>query len=247
MCSDPLLSIWEVGARKLRGQGGTSWPNVRIAKKRTYAPAPDLLNFGSHLPGAQRGDVNRALSAAVAANRRGPHYADALKLWSDAFAKQQRLADSVTNTICGRRKRGRCKLFEPLDHTNNTARNKSQEPSYAEVCFGWKADTSGSSCRAMSARSSMRLSILRDIAWREWDPVGLNGSDGGWRRSDAADEYDRYMRRVAGGLQSGEPKHVLVDYLVNIAIAHMGQPNTSSARTRAEATVDAMHEYVENN
>jgi hypothetical protein len=99
----------------------------------------------------------------------------------------------------------------------------------------------------MSARSSGNLSILRDIAWREWDPIGLNGSDGGWRHSDAADEYDRYVLRVAGGLQSGEPKHTLVDYLVNIETAYMGLPDTRSTRTRAEATVRAMHEHVGSN
>jgi hypothetical protein len=55
------------------------------------------------------------------------------------------------------------------------------------------------------------------------------------------------MLRVAGGLQSGEPKHTLVDYLVNIETAYMGLPDTRSTRTRAEATVRAMHEHVGSN
>ena len=91
----------------------------------------------------------------------------------------------------------------------------------------------------------MKLSVLRDIGWEQWDPIRLNGSEGGWRRSHAADEYDRYLLRVADGLQSGEAAEALVNYLVGIETAHMGLADMSSARSRAEATVAAIRVQVE--
>jgi hypothetical protein len=97
----------------------------------------------------------------------------------------------------------------------------------------------------MSARPHVKLSVLRDIGWNQWDPIGLNGSEGGWRRSHAADEYDRYMLRVAGGLQSGQPAEALVDYLVTIETAHMGLTETPTTRTRAQAAVAAIGEHLE--
>jgi hypothetical protein len=72
----------------------------------------------------------------------------------------------------------------------------------------------------------------------------LNGSEGGWRRSDAADEYDRYLLRVVSNLQSGESDGVLVDYLVGIETGHMGLTDTTSARSRAQATVAAIREQM---
>ena len=91
----------------------------------------------------------------------------------------------------------------------------------------------------------MKLSVLRDIGWSRWDPIRLNGSEGGWQHSNAADEYDRYMRRVASGVQSGETDEALVDYLMDIETAHMGLTDTPTTRTRAEATVAAVRKHVE--
>lgn len=91
----------------------------------------------------------------------------------------------------------------------------------------------------------MKLSALRDIGWEQWDPIRLNGSVGGWRRNDAADEYDRYLLRVARGLQNGEPNAGLVDYLVSIETRHMGLEDTPTAWSRATATVAAIRETVE--
>jgi hypothetical protein len=85
---------------------------------------------------------------------------------------------------------------------------------------------------------------LRTIAWSKWDPLGLNGSDGGWRFSDAANEYDRYMLRVLEGLQSGEPEASMVDYLIGIEIHHMGLSVTPYTRERAAATVMAIREQL---
>ena len=91
----------------------------------------------------------------------------------------------------------------------------------------------------------MKLSVLRDIGWERWDPIRLNGSEGGWRRSNAADEYDRYLLQVSGRLQGGEGDAALVDYLVGIETGHMGLAETPATRSRAEATVAAMRDEVE--
>ena len=90
----------------------------------------------------------------------------------------------------------------------------------------------------------IKLSVLRSIGWSEWDPIQLNGSEGGWQRSEAADEYDRYMLRVAAGLQNGAAENSMVDYLLGIEVDHMGLNATPNARTRAEATVVAIREYL---
>ena len=55
----------------------------------------------------------------------------------------------------------------------------------------------------MPFSASLGQLALRTIGWSEWDPMGLNGSEGGWRFSDAANEYDRYMLRVLRGLELG--------------------------------------------
>jgi hypothetical protein len=91
----------------------------------------------------------------------------------------------------------------------------------------------------------VKLSVLRDIGWEQWDPIKLNGADGGWRRSNAADEYDRYLLQVVGRLQSGESNGTLVDYLVSIETIHMRLAATSTSQSRAEATVAALRKKVE--
>jgi len=97
----------------------------------------------------------------------------------------------------------------------------------------------------MSSRAPVKLSVLRDIAWAQWDPIGLNGAEGGWPRSEAADEYDRYMLRLSANLQSGEPDEALVEYLMGIETGFMGLTETPAARARAAATVAAVRDYVE--
>jgi len=88
------------------------------------------------------------------------------------------------------------------------------------------------------------LFALRTIGWSEWDPIGLNGSEGGWRFSDAANEYDRYMVRVAQGLRQGEPQESMIDYLIGIETHHMGLALTSNTRVRASATIAAVNQHL---
>jgi hypothetical protein len=92
----------------------------------------------------------------------------------------------------------------------------------------------------MSALFPVKLSVLRDIGWREWDPIGLRGSQEG----DAADEYDGYLLHVAARLQNGEADGPLIEYLVTTERDHMGLGQTATAHTRAAATVAAIRQYV---
>jgi hypothetical protein len=97
----------------------------------------------------------------------------------------------------------------------------------------------------MASRPSVKLSVLRDIGWSEWDPIGLRTLEGGWQGSSAADEYDQYLLHVAGRLQRGEADGGLVDYLVDIETDHMGSSPSPTAQPRAVATVKAIREYVQ--
>ena len=97
----------------------------------------------------------------------------------------------------------------------------------------------------MSSTAPIGLLALRSIAWSEWDPIGLNGSEGGWPFSDAANEYDRYMIRVVEGLRRGEPDGLMIDYLVGIETHHMGVSRTSDTHVRAAATIAAIRRHLE--
>lgn len=96
----------------------------------------------------------------------------------------------------------------------------------------------------MASHPPVKLSILRDIGWREWDPIGLQTLEGSWEGSAAADEYDGYLLHLAARLQKGEPDGPLVDYLVQIETKNMGSTPRPSTRPRASATVAAVREYV---
>ena len=96
----------------------------------------------------------------------------------------------------------------------------------------------------MPFSASVGTLSLRTIAWTKWDPIRLSGSQGGWRYSDAANEYDRYMLRVLEGLRNGEPDSAMIDYLVGIEVEHMGVSMTLDTRARAKATVAAIQERL---
>ncbi|WP_219893417.1 hypothetical protein [Aquisediminimonas profunda] len=97
----------------------------------------------------------------------------------------------------------------------------------------------------MSSHPPVKLSVIRDIAWKEWDPIGLASMEGGLESSGVADEYDGYLLHVAARLQNGEPDRAVVDYLVGVELDHMGLSRTASTQTRAAATVAALRTYVE--
>lgn len=76
------------------------------------------------------------------------------------------------------------------------------------------------------------------------DPIGLTGTEGEREGSDAADEYDTYLMQVVGRARKGEADETIVDYLVWVETEHMGLSPSTTTRSRAEAMVSAIREYL---
>ena len=68
----------------------------------------------------------------------------------------------------------------------------------------------------------LRLSRLRDIGWRLWDPIGLLDEGDTWEGKPFADEYDSYLMQAAGRLRRGTPERDVVEYLNQIEAERMG-------------------------
>lgn len=98
----------------------------------------------------------------------------------------------------------------------------------------------------MNGRPKIKLSRLREIGWSLWDPIGLRElSDGEWQDGGAcADEYDGYLLQVAGMLRRREPTSNVVAYLEETETGHIGLTRNDTTRSRAEATVAAINEYL---
>jgi len=90
----------------------------------------------------------------------------------------------------------------------------------------------------MAANSTVRLSRLREIGWRLWDPIGLAELEGA-SRWEVADEYDQYLLHVADMVRAGASVDEAAAYLVDIASEHMGlsyvDPRAAAATARAIA------------
>lgn len=98
----------------------------------------------------------------------------------------------------------------------------------------------------MSVYPPLELSQLRDIGWREWDPIGLLPEGGTWNSyPEFADEYDRYLLEAASRLRRDWSVSDAVGYLMLIESENMGLGPLASARTRAEATAKAIKAYVD--
>ncbi len=49
----------------------------------------------------------------------------------------------------------------------------------------------------MSSFRPIELSVLRDIGWNEWDPIGLLAPGQTWDHEPFADEFDGYLLKAA--------------------------------------------------
>lgn len=96
----------------------------------------------------------------------------------------------------------------------------------------------------MSTEPPIGLSRLRDIGWKEWDPIGLLASGEAWDRQPFADEYDRYLVEVAAELRDGMPLAEAVAYLLRIEREHMALGVQSGQEARAEATARSIRRLV---
>jgi hypothetical protein len=98
----------------------------------------------------------------------------------------------------------------------------------------------------MVEHPKIKLSLLREIGWSRWDPIGLSqmGHDDWKDGGPCADEYDSYLLGVVGRLRRGEATCAAVSYLEEIEIEHLGGGRNSTTRPRAEATVAAIADYL---
>lgn len=91
----------------------------------------------------------------------------------------------------------------------------------------------------MTARAKVKLSILRDFAWRLWDPIGLAQN-----KTAPEDEYDAYLIEIVSQFVQGVPKPDIVQHLINIESEHMGLGQNATTRSRAQAVVNAIDSYM---
>jgi len=101
----------------------------------------------------------------------------------------------------------------------------------------------GSDMAYPSPQPKLKLSRLRDIGWKLWDPIGLLPQDGKWddeANRSFADEYDRYLVSAASQLRKGASHQQVAEYLCEIEANHMGLGGNPSARLRALAVVEAI-------
>lgn len=89
------------------------------------------------------------------------------------------------------------------------------------------------------------ISALREIGWREWDPIGIRKMGGDAWQNGAADEYDTYLAEVASGLKSGWSAEQAIDYLMSVERDYTGLGDLPDARDRATATVKAIVSFLD--
>jgi hypothetical protein len=92
----------------------------------------------------------------------------------------------------------------------------------------------------MSELVIVELSRLREIGWREWDPIGLVDTD------CPRDEYDRYLVEAINRLKRGDSVYEVADYLDGIGVEWMGiGPSTPASRASAETTAIQIKAYLD--
>jgi hypothetical protein len=96
----------------------------------------------------------------------------------------------------------------------------------------------------MSSDRPIKLSVLRDIGWKEWDPIRLLGSGQKWDHEPFADEYDRYLLKAAGDLRRKVSRAEVVGYLLSVERETMGIGVHPGQTQRAEATACLIQSYI---
>ncbi len=91
-----------------------------------------------------------------------------------------------------------------------------------------------------SPQELSQLHWLRRIGWSLWGPIGIDTLDG---RPD--DEYDTYLLHAASMFKRNLPKVKAVEYFVWAESVYMGMGKSPSIRIRAEATVLAICDYLD--
>ncbi len=86
----------------------------------------------------------------------------------------------------------------------------------------------------MATHPKIRLSRLRDIGWRHWNPIGLKQHGG------ADDEYDGYLLKVADMVRGDQSDETAARYLVWVESEHMGMGMRADTYARVLATIAAI-------
>lgn len=89
----------------------------------------------------------------------------------------------------------------------------------------------------------IKLSVLREIGWKEWDPIGLSALKE-VLGADVDDEYDSYLLAVAGGFRSGASLDDAIQYLVIAARQRMGLSAHPLQIEKASATARMIQRYM---
>ena len=88
----------------------------------------------------------------------------------------------------------------------------------------------------MARHSKIKLEPLREIGWRDWNPIGAGLP---------ADEYDTYLLNAAGQIVNDRSDDAVADYLVSVEIEQMGLDPAPGVRERALVVASAIRVYVE--
>lgn len=88
----------------------------------------------------------------------------------------------------------------------------------------------------MDTRPKIRLEPLREIGFRDWDPIGVGVP---------ADEYDTYLLKAAGQIANGRSDDAVADYLVSVEVEEMGLGSAPDLQKRALAVASAIRSYVQ--
>ncbi len=89
---------------------------------------------------------------------------------------------------------------------------------------------------------NIELSVLRDIGWEYWDPIGLLDEESIAEKTNFDSEYDNYLMQAASMLWCGKPQNAVVEYLVDIEQNYIEMPNRGS--DAAILTVAKISDYL---
>lgn len=91
----------------------------------------------------------------------------------------------------------------------------------------------------MAAHPKLDLNRLREIGWKDWDPIGLADS------SCPRDEYDSYLLQAVSRLRQGQTVDQVAEYLEKVASAHMGLgPSTPASRAASDRAATLINHYL---
>ena len=91
----------------------------------------------------------------------------------------------------------------------------------------------------------VEMEILREVAWTEWDPIGLLAVDADWRAKSFKDEYDTYMKRCVRMVNRGQTEGQIAGYLMGVTKYNMGMGGGLAVRKSAVNTARAVIALVE--